>query len=166
MKLDFKIKLVPLDVMSKDKSMIPRSSAEEYLASESYDTRYNKAKLAFVGITHKDRKKTDSDLKNVGADDQVLANKNTVGRIDSLYIADDNYIWGKGFIFDPEDFSGQVREDIMYVQGLMKQGSILPASAVIDALWDNKMVARRILSIDGADITLNPAFTKAEIYSE
>lgn len=159
----FKIKLIPLDVSSKDKSVITSDAIREYLSSDAYTARYERSKLAFLGITHKDRKKTNPDYKNIGADDQVLVNKNTVGRINSLYInSKDNYLWGDGEMFDPADFSGQVKEDIQYITGLMKSGSILPASAVVDALWNSKMIAKKVLSIDGADITFNPSFVHAE----
>jgi hypothetical protein len=111
-----------------------------------------------------------------GSDDLVLVNKNTIGYINRIFIPSgkfdwegylgidpSNLVWAEGTIYDPTDFEGDVKADIAYVRGLLKNGSRPPISGVVDAMWDAQEIAREILAIEGGDITLAPSFKNAAI---
>lgn len=158
------VTLFPLDTSASDGSVIPLSSISEYLLSDSYKENVVKKHLSVLGITHKDRKKNNSDLR-IGEDDTILMNKNNVGYISRIYTQNDGFAWAEVTILDANLFEGSMREDILYVTGLISSGMRPPISAVIDAFWDGNEVAQKINSIDGLDITLNPGFVGAEIKS-
>lgn len=158
------VTLFPVDKSASDGSVIPTQSVVDYLNSDDYKENLVKRKLAVLGITHKDRKRNNSELR-VGQDDTILINKNSIGCITRMFVPGDGYCWAEIEVFNPDFFEGQIREDIMYFTGLLKSGVRPPISAVVDAFWDGNEVAKRINSIDGLDMTLNPGFEGAEVKS-
>lgn len=142
-----------------DGSIIPRQQTSNYLSSDEY-RRMTEEHLALCGITHKDRV-LDSCLKNVvGPDDQVLIHGNHIGYIDQIFLRDSNdkYCYAYIQVFDPDQFAGEVRDRISNFIGLMKAGTKLPCSVVIQAMWSPSNRAERIIRIKGMDFTLNPSF--------
>jgi len=142
-----------------DGSIIPRQQTSNYLSSDEY-RRMTEEHLALCGITHKDRV-LEPALKNVvGPDDQVLIHGNHIGYIDQIFIRDSNdkYCYAYIQVFDPDQFSGEVRDRITNFIGLMKAGTKLPCSVVIQAMWSPSNRAERIIRIKGMDFTLNPSF--------
>jgi len=162
--MEFSLTLFPYNTPAKsDGSVIPLDVVEKYLSSSAYADRIAK-RLAFIGITHKDRKKNNSHL-DISSDDLVLVHKNTVGFIKRMYIQNDGFVWADAQLFDPSKFSGLVKDDIMYLEGMLGEGVLPPVSAVIDAYWNASEIAKELISVDGADVTLGPAFEGAEIKS-
>lgn len=160
--MKFTATIIPLEVKSKRGELVRTPVVEDYLKSEHYLEKLVNKKLSFLGITHKDRKLSDPTLKGIGADDQVLVNRNTIGVITRAYIEGD-WVLCDVDIFDENNFEGSVREDILYLKGLLKGGSRPSVSAILDAYWTGKFECKQLLDIDGLDITLNPAFVGAEI---
>lgn len=161
--MNITIKLVPLDVKSVRGELVPLKVAEEYLNSDLYKEKLVDSKLAFIGITHKDRK-LDGKHKGIGADDQVLVNRNTVGYVVRCWIDyQTKWLMAEGKLYDPANFSGAVLDDINYIRGLLAEGTRLPASAILDAFWSATYECKRLTEIDGLDVTKNPAFTGAGI---
>lgn len=142
-----------------DGSVIPRQQTEQYLNSDDYRTIISD-RLALCGFTHKDRV-LDSKYKNVvGPDDQVLINNNSIGYIEKIFLreAGDKYCYAFIRVFDPDKFSGLLRDNIVNFHGLMEEGVKLPSSVVIQAMWSPSGRAERIIRIKGMDFTMNPSF--------
>lgn len=153
------VKLYNMVDPAADGSVIPRQQTIQYLASSDYESVISN-RVALCGFTHKDRV-LDSQYKNVvGPDDQVLINGNYVGYIDKIFVRDegDKYCYAFITIFDPDNFSGVVRDNIINFRGLMGVGVKLPSSVVIQAMWSPSNRAERIIRIKGMDFTQNPSF--------
>jgi len=153
------VRLYNMEDPAADGSIIPRLQTSNYLSSDEY-RRMTEEHLALCGITHKDRV-LDSSLKNVvGPDDQVLIHGNHIGYIDQIFLRDSNdkYCYAYIQVFDPDQFAGEVRDRISNFIGLMKAGTKLPCSVVIQAMWSPSNRAERIIRIKGMDFTLNPSF--------
>lgn len=153
------VKLYNMVDPAADGSVIPRQQTEQYLNSEDYRTIISD-KLALCGFTHKDRV-LDSKYKNVvGPDDQVLINNNSVGYIEKIFLreAGDKYCYAFIKVFDPQNFSGALKDNITNFSGMMEEGVKLPSSVVIQAMWSPSGRAERIIRIKGMDFTMNPSF--------
>jgi hypothetical protein len=135
---------------------------ETYLAGEDYK-KIIKDKIAIGGITHKDRKLSESYKGIVGPDDQVLINDNATHYFTKIYMNDesDPFVYGEIEFFDPDLFTGERREKIINLMGMLKSGVKLPCSIVIHALWDRNEVATKIIRIKGVDFTQNNSFPNA-----
>jgi len=129
----------------------------QYLNSDKYRNTIED-QLSFAGVTHKDRRNK-GDVKWIGEDDKVLVNKNNVGYIQKIY-PKDGYCWADIKLYDENKFSGEAADNIRYIKGMHEEGTKLPVSAVIDAVWDAYDRAKSITCIAGVDFTLNPAFGK------
>jgi hypothetical protein len=146
-----------------DGSRIPRSSCEEYLRSEDYQTIIAN-KLSLGGVTHKDRVLEEHYKGVIGMDDQIFVNDNVTHYITKLFFSgNDPFLYGEIELFDPRLFDGKRRDNILNLIGMLRSGVMLPVSVVIQAMWDTSNVARKIIRIKGVDFTNNPAFKGAGI---
>jgi len=152
------VKLYNMIDPAADGSTIPREQTETYIKSEDYRTIIAD-KVALCGFTHKDRVLLQEYKNVIGPDDQVLVTGNYVGYISKIFTKEgDKYCYAYITIFDPDDFSGATRDNIINFKGLMKQGVKLPSSVVIQAMWSPSGKAERIIRIKGMDFTQNPSF--------
>jgi hypothetical protein len=146
-----------------DGSRIPRSSCEEYLRSDDYQTIIAN-KLSLGGVTHKDRVLEEHYKGVIGMDDQIFVNDNVTHYITKLFFnGNDPFLYGEIELFDPRLFDGKRRDNILNLIGMLRSGVMLPVSVVIQAMWDTSNVARKIIRIKGVDFTNNPAFKGAGI---
>jgi len=153
-----RIKLFECNVKASDGSIIPREIVEAYLKSET-NAKVNRDNLMLGGLTHKDRY-GDKTKKGTGVDDPMILNRNTTHRINDLELVGD-WVCAKLTVFDPDLFTGEVKQNIEYLQGLINSGVALPGSVVIDGDWSKKGVLLVLKLIVGWDVTLNPAYKGA-----
>lgn len=152
---------------ASDGSVIPKRVVEEYLRSQEYRNSMDKG-LTLIGVTHRDRNLKASPNGNLlagvtGKDDNLLLNRNSVGRIEKIFLPEDpsdEWCYGVGYIFDETLMDKESAEAIRQVKGLIRNGVKLTTSAVIVGLWNSKEECEKIVNIKGNDITLNPAFSK------
>jgi len=152
--------LFRLDDRAADGSRFPSQVVTDYLTSKDYLENVQGRGLAFIGITHKDRKKDLSHLE-VAADDGVLINKNNVGHIIKIEVRGDVVI-GTGVLYDPKKFTaGPYRESLEYIRNLHEMGVYPPISIAVEADWSAQEVCLKILEFRGLDYTLGPSFKSA-----
>jgi len=157
------VRLFPVDKRSKDGSLITTKAVEDYIMSDSYKKMLDK-KVSFSCITHVFRNKKDfAKMNGVGPNDQILLNKTNVGFIIKVYIKSDGWAYADIETFDPNLFEGDMRENILYITGMIKSGCVLPGSVAIDAMWTSSEEARIINEIKGYDWTLDPSFKDSEV---
>lgn len=141
-----------------DGSTIPRSSVEEYLAGEDYKIII-RDRLALGGVTHKDRKVDPRYSDIIAQDDQILVDSNVTHYITKIYVKPgDPICYAEVELLDPDNYSGDRRNNILNLMGDLKSGIKLPCSVVIQALWSYSNVAEKIIRIKGVDFTLGPSF--------
>lgn len=157
--MDVLIRLYNMVNPAADGSIISREVTEEYLQSEDYKTII-RDKIALGGKTHKDRTVGDEYRSSIGPDDEVLVRRNSLFYIKKIFTKpDSDFCWAIISIFNPDNFSGELRDEIVNLRGLLKEGTKLPCSVVIQAVWaaDNRCL--KIIRIKGVDFTMNPSFT-------
>lgn len=156
--MDVLLRLYNMVNPAADGSIISREVTEEYLQSEDYKTIIRE-KIALGGKTHKDRNVDDEYRASVGPDDQVLIDMNSLFYIKKIFTKpDSDFCWAIIHIYDPANFSGKLHDEIVNLRGMLKEGTKLPCSVVIQAVWapDNRCL--KIIRIKGVDFTLNPSF--------
>lgn len=153
-----KVKLFECDKKATDGSIMPKDVVMKYLMSDTY-AEDNKNNLILGGITHKDRY-GDKSYKGLGIDDPALINKNITHRLNDLYI-EGSWVCGTLTIFDPDNFVGEAKENIAFLQGLVLSGVAVTGSVVIDGDWNKKGVLKELNKIVGWDATLNPSYKGA-----
>jgi hypothetical protein len=146
-----------------DGSTISEEVVKVFISSPEH--RFNEGnKLIMGGLTHKDRNFS-KEYEAIGEDDTSLINYNTLFWLDRFYVSSDGWLMATLNLFNPEKFEGKMRENLMYLNGLIEEGVNLSGSVVIDATWRNDNACEKIISIKGYDITLNPSFYRSGITS-
>lgn len=154
--MDVLIRLYNMVNPAADGSIISRKVTEEYLQSEDYKTII-RDKISLGGKTHKDRRPPMD--APIGPDDEVLVKKNSLFYISKIFTKpDSDFCWAVITIYDPDDFSGELRDEIINLRGMLKAGTKLPCSVVIQAVWSPTNNCEKIIRIKGVDFTLNPSF--------
>lgn len=153
------LKLFNMLKPAADGSTIPRTSVEQYLASDDYKTIIAD-KIALGGVTHKDRKVQDKYDGLVGPDDQILISSNATHYIEKIFLNPDDpeYCYAIVQVLDPEKYEGERKANIKNLIADLESGVKLPCSVVIQALWSYENVAEKIIRIKGVDFTINPSF--------
>lgn len=157
--MEFEVLLYKPTTKASDKSVIPRSIMEEYLASTRYKEAIEKHQM-MGGITHKSRH---NNVRAVGTDDGILLDNNSCFYITSIFFKEDGNCYATAKVFNPDDFSGEHRDNINTVVGFLRSGVYLPISLVINGEWNSKEVCTYIDSILGFDLTLNNSFPDAGV---
>ena len=160
--IKFLVRLFDTTTKAADGSVIPRGVCEEYLRSDDYK-EVMQNKIAWGGITHKDRKIDPKYDGIIGIDDQVLVSENASHYLTKMYFKDaqDPVLYGEAETFDPSLFAGKRAEIIQNVIGMIKTGVKMNISIVIQALWDSNNMCRKIIRLKGFDFTQNNSFPNA-----
>lgn len=132
------VKLFTTISRASDKSLIPRSVVQDYLASEGYRTAIERG-LMVGSKTHRDRVIKASEggerLQGViGKDDQTMLNYSAISVIEKIFLSDDpndEWVYAIQRIFDPEDMDEESAKSIRQITGMIKNGVKLTTSAVI-----------------------------------
>lgn len=176
-----KVKLFSVGgILASDGSEISRHVIEEYLASDKYKNDILGKKM-LGSLTHRVRnwatqqKYAPSIAKTAGKDDQLL----TVGIASPThYISDmwidnsDQWVYVEATLLDEDGMDDEAVQNIRRLKGMLNQGIKPGASAVILGYWDNASghdQLKRLVSLKGFDITLNPSWKEAgvtEIYDD
>lgn len=140
-----------------------RATVEKYLNSPSYSDRMSR-RTALGMITHLRRKVADPELmKTIPKMDFQLATKSVVSYLESSYI-DGDFWMADLVILDPDKFEGKVKEDILFIRGLVESGVKLTSSAGIDAYYNPVTNEGEVIyDIVGIDFTLSPDFKEGGI---
>lgn len=157
------LRLYNMTKAAADGSTIDRQVTDEYLASDDYE-EVIRDQIALGGVTHKDRQPDDKYEKIIGPDDQIMISNNVTHYIKKIYTTpDSDFCFAVVEILDPENYSGQRKDNIMNLIADLKSGVKLPCSVVIQALWSYENKCEKIIRIKGVDFTLNPSFEGAGI---
>jgi len=157
------VSLFDTNTKADDGSVISRTVVEQYLASEDY--RYLiQNRLALGGVTHKDRKIAYK-WESIGEDDPMLIEDNLTHYITRIFFRDetDPVCYAEIEIFDPEEFSGARKDNIINLRGMLNSKVKLPISVVIQGDWDHMENCKKIHRIKGLDFTINPSFDGAGV---
>lgn len=158
------INICKLGVKSSRGYYFNEPAVREFLDSPQWAKR--KADRTALGtITHKARRKPNdlNDAKAVGPRDYMLVDKSVVSIITDSWI-EDGYWRAKLLILDPDDFAGDTKDDIMFVQGLVKAGAKLYISAGIESYYSPvTKEGEKIYDLVGVDITQSPDFKEGGI---
>lgn len=159
--MDVLIRLYDMVHPAADGSIISREVTNKYLASDDYETII-KDRIALGGKTHKDRVATEENRQVIGPDDEVLVKRNSLFYIKKIFTKpDSDFCWAIIHIYDPDNFSGELRDEIINLRAMLKEGTKLPCSVVIQAIWSPSNECLEIIRIKGVDFTLNPSFQGA-----
>jgi len=152
--------LIELDKKASDGSVVPTSVATAFLNSPEYRNMIDN-KRSFICITHINRKQSSNSSKRIGVDDNILLNKANIGFISKCFI-DRGHICATAEFFNEEDFPNDVANNIKYITGMLKAGSKLGVSVVLDAQWNAQEIAKKINTLEGMDFTQNPSYKAAK----
>lgn len=156
------IKLYDMENPAADGSVISRQVTEEYLATDDYK-KHMESRTSLGGITHKDRDVVQQYKDLVGPNDQVLISNNFTHVITKVFTKPgESHSFAFVEIFDEDNFSGEVRDKIINLKGLIRSGVQLPVSVVIQALWNQNGNCEKIIRIRGVDFTMDPSFKGSE----
>lgn len=152
------VKLYNMEEPASDGSRIPRRQTEEYIASDDYKIIIDE-RTSLGGFTHKDRQVDPKYRELIGPNDQVLVSNNYTHVITRIFVKPgEPYCYAIAEIFDEDKFSGEVRDNIINLKGLIRSGVKLPVSVVIQAMWNTSGMAEKIIRIRGFDFTQDPSF--------
>lgn len=153
------ITVFKLDKKSHRGFWFTRKALEDYLKSENCKKRIEN-RTALGTVTHKLRKVDDN---GVPAVDNLLLEKMATHTI-LKYFIEDGYLKADILIFDPDLFEGEMRETLLFLQGLIKSGVNITVSAGVVADYDSFTKEGKIIyDIVGVDFTLSPDFEEAGI---
>lgn len=141
------------------KQIILREPVDRYLASEKCREKLRN-KTMFGGITHTLRHNPENKL---GTNDKMLLNGPIILRVDDLWTTDD-YLMGRIHIFDDMDlYEGEHKAIVSNILKLIKTGSNIGLSSVIQAYWTPQHTLAELVSYNGVDFTLSPSFEGCEL---
>ena len=162
---------------ASDGSRIPLDVFDEYFRSSQYKDAIE-SKSMLCSLTHRSR-----NLKSAPPEYQSL--KNTVGNDDLMLCVDDNtpspimyidrmyydrnegWVCADATVLDENLADDDMAKQIKRFKALLRFGCKVGCSAVVVAYWDNAGnsgdICRKINSIKGIDITLNPSQKGARI---
>lgn len=184
--MQFKVKLLSFNEPASDSSMIPRDVVEQWMASDVYKNAI--ASHSLLGTMSHYPRNASSGVKNlssaitktIGKDDLmiIVGESAPTHYITKLECGNDGWLYATAQLLDEKDFDSQAAENIKRLKGLLKSGCMIGCSAVILGYWDSAGgktgiggnnfsgdVLRKLLTIKGFDLTLNPSWKKAQIVS-
>jgi hypothetical protein len=128
-------------------------------------------------LTHRARnistgaKSLNPGVKNtIGKDDMLLdiMDASPTHYITSLEIEGDGWLYANAKILDEESLDENAKQNIRRLKGLLMNGCLIGASAVILGYWDSTNsgdVLKKLVNIKSFDYTLNPSWKKAQVVS-
>lgn len=138
------------------------ATVDKFLASNACKERI-KNRNALGIITHKERKDDPKYKGLIPVEDQVLHGRLFTHYISALY-KEKGYLKAEITILDPDNFEGETRERIIFLQGLFKSKIKLPTSAGIRAFYNSvTKEGEEIYDIIGVDFTMSPDFSESKI---
>jgi hypothetical protein len=147
---------------NKMRQIILREPVDRYLESENCRLKL-KNRTIFGGITHTLRHNPENKL---GTNDKMLLEGPIILRVDDLWTTDE-YLMGRIHIFDDLDmYEGRHREIVANILKLIKSGSMIGLSSVIQAYWTPQHTLAELVSYNGVDFTLSPSFEGCELVEQ
>lgn len=162
-------------ILASDGSHIPAQVLQDYLNSDSYKNSIE-SKSMLGGLTHRARnlanaKNSGAALsKTVGKDDMMLLCTEAaapVFYVTKLELMPDSWCYADIELFDEALADDEAAQNIKRLKYLLKAGVKPGASAVVLGYWDSSTsgcdTLRKLVSIKGLDITLNPSWKQAQV---
>lgn len=147
---------------NRKRQVIKRKPVKAYLESEACASKLRN-KTIFGGITHILRHGPQGPL---GTNDKMLLEGPILLRVDNLWIEGD-YLMGELTIFDDISlYEGDHRAIVSNILKLLRTGSKIGVSSVIQARWYNDNTLAELVSFNGVDFTLAPSFDGCELVGE
>lgn len=157
-------KLLRFNYPAKNKlrQVILRGPVDAYLATDKCKEKLRN-QTVFGGITHTNRHSPENKL---GTNDKMLLEGPIILKVLDMWTTDD-YLMGRIEIYDDMDlYEGKHREMVSNILKLIKTGSNIGLSSVIQAYWNPNHTLAELVSYNGVDFTLSPSFEGCEIVKE
>jgi hypothetical protein len=137
-------------------------AVDDFLASDACRKRIEE-RTAMGISTHFERHPDGVHDKKVPVVDQALINRSFTHYISKFY-KKNGYFMAELTIFDPELFSGEAKDKIAFISGLIQSGVKLPTSAGIKAFYNPiTKEGEKIYDIIGIDWTMGPDFEDSKV---
>lgn len=162
-------------ILASDGSHIPAQVLQDYLNSDAYKSSIE-SKNMLGGLTHRARnlanaKNSGTALsKTVGKDDMMLLCTEAaapVFYVTKLELMPDSWCYAEIELFDEALADDEAAQNIKRLKYLLKAGVRPGVSAVILGYWDSSTsgvdTLRKLVSIKGLDVTLNPSWKQAQV---
>ena len=174
--MEVRVKLLSFNEPASDGSHIPVEVVRQYLESTEYKNAIASHKMLGT-LTHRARnistgaKSLNPGVKNtIGKDDMLLdiMDASPTHYITSLEIEGDGWLYANAKILDEESLDENAKQNIRRLKGLLMNGCLIGASAVILGYWHSTNsgdVLKKLVNIKSFDYTLNPSWKKAQVVS-
>lgn len=162
-------------ILASDGSHIPAQVLQDYLNSDSYKNSIE-SKSMLGGLTHRARnlanaKNSGAALsKSIGKNDMMLLCTEAaapVFYVTKLELMPDSWCYADIELFDEALADDEAAQNIKRLKYLLKAGVRPGVSAVVIGYWDSSTsgcdTLRKLVSISGLDITLNPSWKQAQV---
>lgn len=153
----YTVNVFKLNKKSKRGYYFKESTVRKYLESDQCHNRlHDRTSLGI--ITHFGRYDKEDTKSKIPTKDVALINREFTHYISKLFI-EEGYLKAELTLLNPELFSGETRDKIMFVRGLILSGVKLTISAGIEAYYNPiTKEGEEIYDIIGIDFTLDPDF--------
>lgn len=144
---------------NKLRQVILKEPVDRYLQSQHCkDKLLNQTILG--GITHTLRHSPEGKL---GTNDKMLLEGPIILKVREMWTTPE-YLMGRIIIFDDIDmYEGKHREIVSNIIKLIRTGSNIGLSSVIQAYWNTDHTLAELVSYNGVDFTLAPSFEGCEL---
>lgn len=144
---------------NKLRQVILRGPVDAYLASDRGREKLLNQTM-FGGITHTLRHNPENKL---GTNDKMLLEGPIILKVTKLWTTDE-YLMGELYIYDDMNlYEGNHRPIVSNILKLIKSGSNIGLSSVIQAYWNPDNTLAELVSYNGVDFTLSPSFEGCEL---
>lgn len=162
-------------ILASDGSHIPAQVLQDYLESDSYKNSIE-SKNMLGGLTHRARNLANAKnsgtalTKTIGKDDMMLLCTEAaapVFYVTKIELMPDSWCYAEIELFDEALADDEAAQNIKRLKYLLKAGVKPGVSAVILGYWDSSTsgvdTLRKLVSIKGLDVTLNPSWKQAQV---
>lgn len=174
--MEVRVKLLSFNEPASDGSHIPVEVVRQYLESNEYKNAIASHQMLGT-LTHRARniatgaKSLNPGVKStIGKDDMLLdiSDAAPTHYITSLEVGNDGWLYANAKVLDEESLDENAKQNIRRLKGLLLNGCLIGASAVILGYWDSSNsgdVLKKLVNIKSFDYTLNPSWKKAQVVS-
>lgn len=162
MKLVAKLLRFDFPAKNRKRQVIKREPVDAYLGSVACEEKLRN-KTIFGGITHILRHGPQGPL---GTNDSMLLKGPIILRVDRMWTTPE-FLMGELTVFDDISlYEGEHKTVVSNILKLLKTGSNIGLSSVIQARWYNDNTLSELVSFNGVDFTLAPSFEGCEVVKE
>jgi hypothetical protein len=144
---------------NKLRQVILKEPVDRYLNSPQCAEKLRNQTI-FGSITHTLRHSPEGRL---GTNDKMLLDGPIILKVTDMWTTPE-YLMGRIEIFDNlDEYEGKHKEIVANIIKLIRSGSNIGLSSVIQAYWNNDHTLAELVSFNGVDFTLSPSFEGCEL---